>query len=101
MRADRLVAAVTPVMARPPLISVAIVIRLTSRGPVFVIKEFLINDAIVGRCRWFRTQADGDKTCRRLCGFLEVWKRDRLTGLWNVVRGDIGLCRFVELIDRP
>lgn len=90
-------------LAVAPLFAViAVVIKLTSRGPVFFVQERLGRDGRTFRTFKFRTMTDRQRTSHQeifgktdevtAVGFwLRRFKLDELPQLWNIFNGDMSL----------
>ena len=103
-RAVDLFIALTALIALSPLMTIiAILIRLSSRGPVLYAQERISLDGSRFSILKFRTmstdaESDGpqwsqkeDPRVTRLGKFLRIWSLDELPQLWNVIRGDMSL----------
>lgn len=100
---DILFSAAGLLVLSPVLLVVAVVIKLTDRGPVFYRQQRVGQQ---GRLFWIwkfrsmRTGADKEGPCVTQQGdaritpigrWLRQWKLDELPQLWNVLRGDMSL----------
>ena len=90
------------VVVAPLFAVIAVVIKLTSRGPVFFVQERLGRGGQTFRTFKFRTMTDRDRTSHQeifgktdevtSVGFwLRRFKLDELPQLWNIVNGDMSL----------
>ncbi len=96
---DRLLSLVSLVILCPVLIMIAVLIKLTSRGPVFFIQKRVGKDGKLFKIIKFRTMTanDGSNTVtarndRRITpfgGFLRKWKLDELPELINILTGEM------------
>jgi lipopolysaccharide/colanic/teichoic acid biosynthesis glycosyltransferase len=98
---DVVVASALLVVATPVMAAIAVVVRATSRGPVFFVQERVGRDGRLFGLMKFRTMvADaparggalttpGDPRITRAGAVLRRWKLDELPQLVNVWRGDM------------
>lgn len=88
----------------PVLALIALAIKLTSRGPVFYVRERVGKDGALFPFYKFRTMivnaesqglgievAHNDDRITPIGTFLRRWSLDELPQLWNIVRGDMSL----------
>jgi lipopolysaccharide/colanic/teichoic acid biosynthesis glycosyltransferase len=101
---DLAVAAAVGAVTSPVLATIAIVIKLESRGPVLFRQERIGRHGRAFEILKFRTLVDqaprdpgdylitaADTRITRVGRFLRRWSLDELPQLWNVVRGDMSL----------
>lgn len=101
---DILISAVTLVALCPFLIVIALIIKLTSSGPVFFIQERIGKDGKSFKLIKFRTMVQGaekvtqgvhiDKTnpyITKIGRFLRKWSIDEIPELINVLKGEMSL----------
>jgi lipopolysaccharide/colanic/teichoic acid biosynthesis glycosyltransferase len=101
---DFVVASVGVVLLCPAMLCIALLIKLTSKGPVFFSQERLGKDAKVFRLYKFRTMVPGainmgaglsiterDPRVTHFGSFLRKCSLDEFPQLFNVIRGDISL----------
>ena len=87
------------ILLSPLFISIAIAIKLDSKGPVFFTQRRTGKNGRVFRIYKFRTMAEDndihDTTCQdkrtRVGSALRVFSLDELPQLWNVLKGDMSI----------
>jgi exopolysaccharide biosynthesis polyprenyl glycosylphosphotransferase len=101
---DIAVSAFLSVFMAPVIVSIAIAVKLGSRGPVFFVQERLGQDCRPFKCYKFRTMIDGaerksgpvwasqnDPRVTAVGRFLRKSRLDELPQLWNILKGDMTL----------
>src|SRR5262245_17368218 len=99
---DIVVSAVGLVLLACPFAILALVIKLSSRGPVFYRQQRIGRGAQPFCLYKFRTMrvsradgplitVEGDPRITRVGRALRRWKLDELPQLWNVLRGDMSI----------
>jgi lipopolysaccharide/colanic/teichoic acid biosynthesis glycosyltransferase len=91
---DRTVAALLLVLLAPVLIGIAVWLKATSRGPVFVRQERVGRDGRVFDLLTFRTEAGAGRTGpgeSRVSSILRRHSIDALPQLFNVLKGDMSV----------
>jgi lipopolysaccharide/colanic/teichoic acid biosynthesis glycosyltransferase len=91
---DRTVAGLVLVLLAPLLIGVAVWLKATNRGPVFVRQERMGRNGQVFHLLKFRTEADAGRTGpggSRVGSALRHYSIDELPQLFNVLTGDMSL----------
>lgn len=83
--------AIALLVLSPLLIGVALAIRLSSAGPVFVAHERVGLGGQTFRALRFRTGSDADRRSTGVGTWLEATGIDELPQLWNVLAGDMAL----------
>lgn len=95
---ERLIACVTLVLALPWLALIALVIQQTAGKPVIISEELPGTHGTSARYRYrFRTVALDGTSMHSVGKFLRLYSVDEIPGLWNVVRGDLGLRDYFRL----
>ncbi len=100
---DMALSALALVLLSPLLLLIALLVKWTSRGPVFYRQERCSLNGRAFQMLKFRTMAEdaeangpqmtteGDPRCTKLGSFLRVTNLDELTQLFNVLRGEMSL----------
>ncbi|MCX7953255.1 MAG: undecaprenyl-phosphate glucose phosphotransferase [Deltaproteobacteria bacterium] len=100
---DVTVASVALIALFPAFVVIAIIIKLTSKGPVFYHQERVTLDGVrfkIYKFRTMRVDAEKDKPVwsgkndprvTKFGKFLRRWSLDELPQLWNVLKGDMSL----------
>ncbi|MCS6962325.1 MAG: sugar transferase, partial [Deltaproteobacteria bacterium] len=100
---DITVASLALIALFPAFVVIAIIIKLTSKGPVFYHQERVTLDGVrfkIYKFRTMRVDAEKDKPVwsgkndprvTKFGKFLRRWSLDELPQLWNVLKGDMSL----------
>lgn len=101
---DVIVASVALIILSPAIVLIAILIRATSKGPVFFRDARAGKDGVEFEMLKFRTMVDGaaelgmgrvvardDWRITRVGGFLRRWTLDEIPQLFNVLAGDMSI----------
>ncbi|PIP13351.1 MAG: hypothetical protein COX49_02310 [bacterium (Candidatus Stahlbacteria) CG23_combo_of_CG06-09_8_20_14_all_40_9] len=98
---DVLLSLVAVVLLSPPLMAIAMLIKLDSRGPLFYKSKRMGKDAIPFYMYKFRSMLNNssgskittrdDKRITRIGRILRKWKMDELPNLFNVLSGEMSL----------
>ena len=96
---DIILSALGLILLSPLFVSIAIAIKIDSKGPVFFTQRRTGKNGRVFRIYKFRTMAENndlyDTTCQdkrtRVGSALRVFSLDELPQLWNVLKGDMSI----------
>ncbi len=100
---DLTLASIALVILSPVMLIIALVIKLTSKGPVFYSQERVTLDGTKFKIYKFRTmvtdsekQGPGwtvknDPRVTKVGRFLRKWSLDELPQLWNILKGDMSI----------
>ncbi len=101
---DLIISIMLLLVLSPLLALIALTIKLTSRGPVFYVRERVGKNGALFPFYKFRTMivnaesqglgievAHNDDRITPIGTFLRRWSLDELPQLWNIVRGDMSL----------
>ena len=97
---DLVLAAALLILASPIMLAVAVIVKLSSRGPIFYLQRRVGRDGREFQLIKFRTMVDGGRIGPRITRagdpritatgrLLRQWKLDELPQLLNVVRGEM------------
>jgi lipopolysaccharide/colanic/teichoic acid biosynthesis glycosyltransferase len=93
----RLVALIVLITFLPALLLIAFLLRSNSDEPILLTDEVLSTAGNRVNIHRFRTSGRGIVTFRTIGRFLRSVDLDDLPGLWDVLRGQIGLMQFYHL----
>ncbi len=95
--AGRLVALIALIILLPALLLIALLLRSNSHEPILLTDEVSSSAGTRVNIHRFRTTGSGTTAFRTIGRFLRSVGYDDLPGLWNVLRGQIGLMQFYHL----